>query len=92
MADNDDTQTQTGLVDFSHIRVKKMRMVKHFLDRGDYVEGADLAAALREQDGKPVPPQVLDYLCRYLEGNVTKPRGRKAIPETGYPLRSSWRG
>ncbi len=71
---------QTGADRFAHLRVFAMRNVEFFLDRGRYVDGADLAAALREQAGKPIPPKVLDHLCRHLEGKVTKPKGRKAIP------------
>ena len=34
---------------FDHLRKDKMLKVEHLLKKGDYVEGADLAAALREQ-------------------------------------------
>lgn len=71
---------QTGTDMFAHLREFAMNKVEVFLDRGRYVDGPDLAAALREQAGKPIPPKVLDHLCRYLEGKVTKPKGRKAIP------------
>lgn len=71
---------QTGTDMFAHLRELAMCKVESFLDRGRYVDGADLAAALREQAGKPIPPKVLDHLCRYLEGKVAKPRGRKAVP------------
>ncbi len=71
---------QTGDDRFAHLRVFAMRKAEFFLDRGRHVDGADLAAALREQAGKPIPPKVFDHLCRYLEGKVTKPKGRKAIP------------
>lgn len=63
-----------------HVRVLEMHRVEAALHRGDYVDGPGLAAALRQLDGKPVPPNVLEYLCRYLEGKITKPRGRKPIP------------
>lgn len=82
MVENNSEQGRTDDGSFAHLRKLDMRKVEFFLDRGDYVDGADLAAALREQSGKPVPPKVLDYLCRYLEGKVAKPKGRKAIPKT----------
>ena len=72
--------SQTGDDKFAYLRVFAMRKVEFFLDRGRHVDGADLVAALREQAGEPIPPKVLDHLCRHLEGKVTKPKGRKAIP------------
>jgi hypothetical protein len=47
------------------------------LGRGEHVSGDELALALRSNPDVPVPPVVRDYLCRYLEGKVRKPRGRK---------------
>jgi hypothetical protein len=47
------------------------------LGRGEHVGGAELALALRSNPDLPVPPVVRDYLCRYLEGKVRKPGGRK---------------
>ena len=47
------------------------------LGRGEHVSGDELALALRSHPEAPVPPVVRDYLCRYLEGKVRKPRGRK---------------
>ena len=38
---------QTGADRFAHLREFAMRKVEFFLDRGRYVDGADLAAALR---------------------------------------------
>jgi hypothetical protein len=47
------------------------------LGRGEHVNGDALALALRSNPDVPVPPVVRDYLCRYLEGTVRKPRGRR---------------
>lgn len=65
---------------FAHLRVLEMKWVQHSLERAEYVDGDRLAVALREQAGKPVPPAVLDYLCRFLEGKISKPKGRKPVP------------
>lgn len=80
MTENDGKPQHAKTHDFSHLRVLHMRVVQGLLDQGKYVDGTKLAAALRQEAGKPVPPQVLDYLCRYLEGDVAKPKGRKPQP------------
>ena len=82
MVENNSEQGRTDDGRFAHLRKLNMRKVEFFLDHGDYVDGTDLAAALREQADAPIPPKVLDYLCRYLEGKVAKPRGRNATPKT----------
>ena len=79
MQKTDTGQTETHS-EFAHLRVFEMKWVQHSLERGKYVDGDRLAAALREQAGKPIPPAVLDYLCRFLEGKVSKPKGRKSVP------------
>ena len=63
------------------IRVLHMDRVHLMLERGEYVDGELLAEALRDHGDQPVPPDVLNYLCRFLEGKAKKPRGRKPIPE-----------
>lgn len=77
-------KTDTGQTEkdskFAHLRVLEMKGVQHSLERGEYVDGGRLATAIREQAGKPIPPDVLDYLCRFLEGKVSKPKGRKPVP------------
>lgn len=47
------------------------------LGRGQHVSGEELALALRSNPDALLPPVVRDYLCRYLEGKVGNPRGRK---------------
>src|SRR5690606_29786301 len=42
-----------------------------------YIPGADLAKALRASPGTPLPPKLHAYLCRYLEGSIQHPRGRR---------------
>lgn len=57
-----------------------MEIVQSELENGEYVDGKRLADALQDNRDEPVPPEVLDYLCQFLEGQVKKPRGRKKIP------------
>jgi hypothetical protein len=72
------TKTNESL--FAHIRVLAMRRAEVELERDAYVDSAVLAAALRETEGSPLPPKILDYLCCLLEGKVSKPKGRRPLP------------
>lgn len=51
--------------------------VERALATQGYVADEELAQALRANPGAPLPPPVLDYLCRRLEGNAGPPRGRR---------------
>lgn len=57
-----------------------MVRVQEMIVRGEYVDGKRLANALRNRDGQPIPQDVLDYLCRFLEGKIETPKGRKPVP------------
>lgn len=67
--------------DFSWLDAFHLGGIERSIAAGEYVDGAELAAALRRHGSRPIPPDVLDYLYRFLEGRVDKPRGRKAWPE-----------
>lgn len=62
------------------IRVLYMKLVEEKLASGDYVDAQALADAIRDHGDAPLPPAVADYLCRFLEGKVPKPKGRHALP------------
>lgn len=64
-----------------NIQVLEMKRVEDLLDRGEYVDAELLETALQENVDKQVPHKVLDYLCRFLRGEVKKPRGRKPEDE-----------
>jgi hypothetical protein len=62
---------------FSYLNELHLGGIQRRIAAGDYVDGAELAAALREHGARPLPPDVLNYLCRLLEDDVPKPKGRK---------------
>lgn len=65
------------------IRELHMVRIQSMLEKGEHVDGDLLATALRDDGDKPIPPDVLEYLCRFIEGKEKMPRGPKKIPE-GY--------
>jgi len=80
VTENDDHDAP-GPGKFGHLGQMHMAKVEHLLEKSEYVGSSDLVAALREHAGKPVPNKVLDYLCRYLEGEVSSPVGKPGVPE-----------
>ncbi len=50
-------------------------------ERREYISGPELAAALRANRHQPMPDEVFDYLCKFLDGKVRKPAGRR--PKAG---------
>jgi hypothetical protein len=62
---------------YAEFRAGTFENLARELGRGEHVGGDALALALRSNPDVPVPPVVRDYLCRYLEGKIRKPRGRK---------------
>ncbi len=50
------------------------------LEAGEFVAGDDLALALRGHGLRPLSEPVLDYLCRYLNGEIKPPKGRRPDP------------
>ena len=51
--------------------------IEGYIASGRFVDGPELAHALRGNGFRPMTAPVLDYLCRYLEGKVERPKGRK---------------
>jgi len=74
------TAEKGGGTDFSWLNAFQLGGVERKIDAGEYVDGAELSSALRKHGQQPISPEVLDYLCRYLEGQIEKPRGRKLLP------------
>ena len=46
--------------------------------RRAYIPPKQIARALRENPGVPLPPDIHDYLCDFLEGKIPAPAGRPA--------------
>ncbi len=42
-----------------------------------HISSAELAAAIEFNRGEPIPGQILDYLCKYLSGDIQTKRGPK---------------
>jgi hypothetical protein len=51
--------------------------VQHQLERGEYVDGKELALVLRKNPGKALPDPIREYMIRWFEGEVKRPRGRR---------------
>lgn len=50
--------------------------LKSSSNRRAYIPPEQLARALRENAGVPLPPAIHDYLCDFLEGKIKAPGGR----------------
>ena len=81
LAKDTDKKTQASGGKFAYLDELHLVDIEDRIAQGDYVSAEDLAVALRKHGMQPIPPSVLDYLCRLLEGRVAKPKGRKALPE-----------
>ncbi|MCY3732930.1 MAG: hypothetical protein OXG42_01490 [Chloroflexi bacterium] len=44
------------------------------------ISGSELADVLRREGSGAIPDVLLDYLCRFIAGNVRKPRGAPPLP------------
>lgn len=75
-----------GGINFSHLNAFHLGGIERKIDAGEYVDGTELGSALREHGQQPIPPKVLEYLCRFLEGQLKKPRGPKPLAA---PLRAA---
>ena len=62
---------------YAEFRAGTLENLVRKLGRGQHVSGEELALALRSNPDALLPPVVRDYLCRFLEGKVGNPRGRK---------------
>ncbi len=60
------------------------RRLKSSSKRRAYIPPEQIAGALRENPGVPLPPEIHDYLCDFLEGKVLAPAGRR--PDIEKPL------
>lgn len=80
MAEKDDTRSQPPDQMFAHLNELHLVGIERRVAAGEYVSAEELAATLRKHGARPIPPSVLEYLCRLLEGKVDKPKGRKALP------------
>ena len=63
-----------GKVLFGIIR----KQLKSSSKRRAYIPPEQIARALRENPGVPLPPEIHDYLCDFLEGKIRPPAGRPA--------------
>ena len=52
------------------------RRLKSASKRRAYIPPEQIARALRENPGVPLPPEIHDYLCDFLEGKIQAPGGR----------------
>ena len=54
------------------------KRLKSSSKRRAYIPREQIARALRENPGVPLPPEIHDYLCDFLEGKIPAPGGRPA--------------
>ncbi len=57
------------------------RRLKSSSKRRAYIPPEQIARALRENPGIPLPHEIHDYLCDFLEGKIQGPTGRPADSE-----------
>ncbi len=57
------------------------RRLKSSSKRRAYIPPEQIARALRENPGVPLPPEIHNYLCDFLEGKILAPAGRRADSE-----------
>jgi hypothetical protein len=57
------------------------KRLKSSSKRRAYIPPEQIAQALRLNPGIPLPPDIHDYLCDYLDGKIRKPSGRKPDSE-----------
>ena len=58
-----------------------VRQLKSSSKRRTYIPPAQIARALRKNPGVPLPPEIHDYLCDFLEEKILAPGGRPADSE-----------
>ncbi len=54
------------------------KRLKSSSKRRAYIPAKQIARALRRNPGVPLPPEIHDYLCDFLEGKIPAPAGRRA--------------
>jgi len=57
------------------------RRLKSSSKRPAYIPPEQIARALKENPGIPLPPDIHDYLCDFLEGKIRAPAGRPPVSE-----------
>ena len=57
------------------------KRLKSSSKRRAFIPPEQIARALRENPGVPLPPELHDYLCDFLEGKILAPAGRPADSE-----------
>ncbi len=57
------------------------KRLKSSSKRRAYIPPEQIARALRENPGVPLPPEIHEYLCNILEGKIQGPPGRPADSE-----------
>jgi hypothetical protein len=77
MAKDSPTSKSKKAERFAYLDKLHLGGIERRIAAGEYVDGAELAEALRKHGSRPIPSAVLDYLCRCLEGAINKPRGQK---------------
>jgi hypothetical protein len=51
--------------------------IQRKLERGEFVDGHELALTLRQNPDVALPDPIREYMIRWFEGKVKRPRGRK---------------
>ena len=59
-----------------------IKQLKSASKRRAYIPPEQIARALRKNPGVPLPPEIHDYLCDFLEGKIPAPAGRPADVES----------
>jgi hypothetical protein len=62
-----------------NFKLKPFAYLQREIRAGEFVPPATLAAEIRQHAGHPIPPEVIEYVCRVLEGKVKRRRGRKPL-------------
>ena len=64
---------------FGEISGRYLEHITRRIQSGDYVSGSELADVLRRGAAGAIPDTLLDYLCRFLTGDIKKRRGRRPM-------------
>jgi len=62
------------------------KRLKSSSKRRAYIPPEQIVRALRKNPGVPLPPEIHDYLCDFLEGKIPAPAGRPADVESPWSL------
>jgi hypothetical protein len=56
---------------------KSLTVLDRLVKDGQNISGEEMAIAIKNNPGQPLPEDFRDYLCRFLRGKVKRTRGRK---------------